>query len=162
MNQKEVIAITEKYVKNCLENAEPGHDYLHVLRVRKLALKLSSHVESDSFLVEMLALLHDIEDHKFEGKNKVKDFLDTIEIDDKYKENILYILPHMSFSKFPTLPDSFPIEGKIIQDADRIDALGAVGVARAFSYGGSTVTPPTFRSKSHGIPIPICAFNRSG
>ena len=136
MNKKRIILLTEEYVKKCLENKEPGHDFLHVQRVRKTALKLGKHVGSDLFLVEILSLLHDIEDHKFEDNNVVKDYLDSIKIDDDYKEKILFILPHLSFSKYPKLPDDFPIEGKIIQDADRLDALGAIGVARAFSYGG--------------------------
>lgn len=136
MNKKRIILLTEEYAKKCLENQEPGHDFLHVLRVRKTALKLAKHVGGDLFLVEMLALLHDIEDHKFSENNVIKDFLDSIKIDDDYKNKIFFILPYLSFSKYPKLPDDFPLEGKIIQDADRLDAIGAIGVARAFSYGG--------------------------
>ena len=137
MKKIELIRITEEYVKKCLVNKEPGHDYLHVERVRKISLKLAKTAQSDNFLVEMIALLHDIEDHKFDNNYHVKEFLDGIEIDNDYKERILYILPFISFSKYPTLPETFPIEGKIVQDADRLDAIGAIGIARAFSYGGN-------------------------
>lgn len=137
MNKKEILNRTAEYVKSLMENKEPGHDYLHVLRVRKNALLIAKYVGGDLFLVEMLAYLHDIEDHKFDNKNKVSDFLNTLDISNKYKDQILFILPFLSFSKYPTLSEDFPIEGKIIQDADRIDALGAIGVARAFSYGGN-------------------------
>lgn len=137
MNKNHIIEITETYSQKCSANNEPGHDFSHVLRVRKMAKKLAKTSQNDGFLVEMLALLHDIEDHKLNSHNSVKVYLDSIEIDDDYKEKILHILPYMSFSKYPKLPDDFPIEGKIVVDADRLDAIGAIGVARAFSYGGS-------------------------
>ena len=137
MNKKQIIEITEKYSQKCSDNNEPGHDFSHVSRVRKMEKKLAKTSQNDGFLVEMLALLHDIEDHKLQKNNSVKAFLDSIEIDGEYKEKILLILPYMSFSKYPKLPDDFPIEGKIVVDADRLDAIGAIGVARAFSYGGS-------------------------
>lgn len=137
MNKKQIIEITEKYSQKCSDNNEPGHDFSHVLRVRKIAKKLAKTTQNDGFLVEMLALLHDIEDHKLNSNNSVKAFLDSIEIDNEYKTKILHILPFMSFSKYPKLPDDFPIEGKIVVDADRLDAIGAIGAARAFSYGGS-------------------------
>lgn len=137
MDKQEIIRRTEEYARDCLGEQEPGHDYLHVERVRKMALRLTKGVEADPFLVEMLALLHDIEDHKFVSGNRVGDFLDELDIDPLIKERILSILPCLSFSKYPTLPEMFPIEGKIVQDADRLDAIGAIGVARAFSYGGN-------------------------
>ena len=133
---KTIIKLTEDYVKNIFIDQEPGHDYLHIERVRKMALLISQSVESDLFLVEMLALLHDVEDHKLNHTYKVKDFLDSVDISREYKDKILSILPYMSFSKYPHLDESFPIEGKIVIDADRLDAIGAIGIARAFSYGG--------------------------
>ena len=135
------ILLAEQYAKKCAENNEPGHDFLHIQRVTKMALYLAKTVTCDTYLVHLLALLHDVEDHKLNNNNHVKDFLDTIDLDEKYKEKILFILPYMSFSKFRTLPEDFPIEGKIIQDADRLDAIGAIGIARAFSFGGSNNRP---------------------
>ena len=137
MDKKEIIKQTEEYVKNIMVDKEPGHDFLHIQRVRKMALFIAKSLQSDVFLVEMLSLLHDIEDHKFENNDSVEDILNRLNIDEDYKEKILYILPHLSFSKYPRLDDSFLIEGKIVSDADRLDAIGAIGIARAFSYGGS-------------------------
>ena len=137
MNKEQILSKTEQYVASIMKEKEPGHDCLHVLRVRQMAVRLAKTIECDPFLVEMLALLHDIEDHKFEEERKVSDYLSSLDLSDDYKELILYILPHLSFSKYPKLPDDFPIEGKVIQDADRLDAIGAIGVARAFSYGGN-------------------------
>ncbi len=132
-----IIGIVEQIVKKCCEGNEPGHDFNHVLRVRDLALEISKSVECDQVLVTLLALFHDINDHKLPNKASLKDVLETAHIVSPLKEKILYIVPFLSFSKYPTLPDDFPIEGKIVSDADRLDALGAVGIARAFSYGGS-------------------------
>ncbi|MCR4562536.1 MAG: HD domain-containing protein [Bacilli bacterium] len=137
MDKVTLLKITEDYVRSLFINKEPGHDFLHIQRVRKLALKIGNSVQNDTFLVEMVALLHDVEDHKLEDGHKVKDFLDTIDIEESHKEKILFILPRLSFSKYPLLPNDFPIEGKIVSDADRLDAIGAIGVARAFSYGGN-------------------------
>lgn len=136
-----IVLQIEEYAKKCSMNNDPGHDFLHIQRVVKMALHLAKTVTCDEYLVHLLALLHDIEDKKFQNDNKVKDYLVTIDLSEDYKEKILYILPYMSFSKYPTLPDVFPIEGKIIQDADRLDAIGAIGIARAFSYGGSKNRP---------------------
>ena len=134
---KDLIAQVEEYVKGCSKDNEPGHNFSHILRVRKMALELADTVECDSLLVDLLALLHDVEDHKASKRNKISDFLHGIDIEEELKEKILYIIPFLSFSKYPSLSDDFPIEGKIVSDADRLDAIGAIGIARAFSYGGA-------------------------
>ena len=137
MDKIGILKQTEEYVKTLMENSEPGHDFLHVQRVRKMALKIAKTLQSDVFLVEMLALLHDIEDHKFDNNSTVEDIFNRLNCDKDYKDRILYILPYLSFSKYPRLPESFPVEGKIVSDSDRLDAIGAIGIARAFSYGGN-------------------------
>ena len=137
MVKEDIFKQTEDFVKSCSINNEPGHDFSHIQRVRNMALLLGKECKSDLFLVELLALLHDVEDHKLNNGNSVSAFLDTLDIDSDLKDKILYILPRLSFSKYPTLPNDFPIEGKIVSDADRLDAIGAMGIARAFSYGGS-------------------------
>ena len=126
-----------EYVKSCSKENEPGHDFSHVQRVVKLAKKIANTVECDIRLVEMIALLHDVEDHKLNADHSVSDFLNSVDIDESYKTKILHILPYLSFSKYKILDLAFPIEGKIVSDADRLDAIGAIGIARAFSYGGS-------------------------
>ena len=137
MVKEEILEIVESFAKSCSKDNEPGHDFSHILRVRKMAKELANDVNCDAFLVELLALLHDVEDYKLNSKHHISEFLNTIDIEESLKEKVLYIIPHLSFSKYPTLPDDFPIEGKIVSDADRLDAIGAIGVARAFSYGGS-------------------------
>lgn len=137
MIKEDIIRKAEEFVKSCSINNEPGHDFSHIQRVRKLAIYLANTCKCDIFLVELLSLLHDVEDKKLNSGHSISSFLDTLNIDSDIKEKILYIIPHLSFSKYPTLPDDFPIEGKIVSDADRLDAIGAIGVARAFSYGGS-------------------------
>lgn len=127
----------KQILKSYYDFQEPGHDFNHVLRVEKLALEIAKSVECDTLLVNYLALFHDINDHKFESKISMISLLEKCEINKEYQKKILDIVPYLSFSKYPLLSDDFPIEGKIVSDADRIDALGAIGVARAFSYGGS-------------------------
>ncbi len=137
MVREEIIKRVEEYVESCSKNNEPGHDFSHIQRVRKIAINIANSLNIDTFLVELIALLHDIEDHKLNSNSKVSDFLSKIDLEQELKDSILYILPYLSFSKYPTLPDDFPIEGKVVSDADRLDAIGAVGIARAFSYGAS-------------------------
>ena len=131
------LELIKNFAKECSKDNEPGHDFNHVLRVHDLALAIASDIKCDIELVEIIAYLHDVEDHKFENKYNLKDFLNTLNISNEYKEKIIYIINHLSFSKYPKLDDDFPVEGKIVSDADRIDAIGAIGIARAFSYGGS-------------------------
>ena len=137
MVKEKILKKTEEFAKECSKNNEPGHDFNHIQRVRKIAIFLAKDCKIDTFFVEMLALLHDVEDKKLSSVHTVKEFLDTLDIIDSAKETLLYILPYLSFSKYPTLPEHFPLIGKIVSDADRLDAIGAVGIARAFSYGGS-------------------------
>lgn len=137
MNREEILEKTAEFAFSSCSSFDPGHDKDHLLRVKRLSLEIASSYFCDTFLVEMLAYLHDVEDDKFESHSKVGDFLSHLDIEEEIKTKILSLLPFMSFHKYPTLPRDFPIEGKIVVDADRLDALGAVGVARAFSYGGS-------------------------
>lgn len=137
MVKEEIISLTEEFAKECSKNNEPGHDFSHIQRVRKMAVYLAKECKLDTFIVELIALLHDVEDHKFESNNSVKEFLNILDLLDSVKETILNIIPCISFSKYPTLIEHFPLVGKIVSDADRLDAIGAVGVARAFSYGGN-------------------------
>ena len=129
--------LIKDFARECSKDNEPGHDFNHVLRVRNLALAIASDIKCNIELVEVVAYLHDVNDHKFESKHNLRDFLDSINISNEYKEKTIYIVNHLSFSKYPKLDDDFPVEGKIVSDADRIDAIGAIGIARAFSYGGS-------------------------
>ena len=137
-----IIQKTAAFVQQTLQNAESGHDWWHILRVWNNA-KLTAKTEKvDLLIVELAALLHDIADSKFHngdeeiGPKTAGDFLKSIEVDDAIIEHVQQIIRNMSFkSSFDNVSFSSE-EMKVVQDADRLDAIGAIGIARAFNYGG--------------------------
>ena len=135
-----MIEKTEQYVKNYLEDVESGHNWWHINRVRNTAMYIYS-IESvgDPGIIEMAALLHDIGDHKIESGNVTVDlnnFLKSLMLDTMHAERITYIINNISFrDSFKHAYEHIP-ELDIVQDADRLDAIGAIGIARAFNYGG--------------------------
>ncbi|PFZ13321.1 phosphohydrolase [Bacillus pseudomycoides] len=141
MKKQEQIQKTVAFVKNLLEKDASGHDWYHIERVHKLAISLSEKEGGDRFVIEMAALLHDVADEKLNeseeaGMKKVSDWLEGMNVTEEENEHILHIIMNMSYKgghggKVSTL------EGKIVQDADRLDALGAIGIARTFAYGGA-------------------------
>lgn len=139
MTEQEQIKKTEDYIRSLLEGEGSGHDWWHIHRVRNNAMNIAKKYDVDHFLIEMLALLHDIADHKFHdgdesiGLRKAQDWLLSINVSQNTTKNILETMSQISFSKGQT-PTS--LEGQIVQDADRLDAIGAIGIARTFAYGG--------------------------
>lgn len=140
MNQK--IQLTLNFVKKELENAEAGHDWWHIERVWKTAKEIAKHEEVNLEVVEFAALLHDIADSKFHngdeeiGPQKAGDFLKSINVDNETVHHVQQIIRNMSFkASLGELNFSSP-EMLVVQDADRLDAIGAIGIARAFTYGG--------------------------
>lgn len=153
--KREIVFSTEMFVRQKLENDGSGHDWWHIYRVRNLALKIAETEGGDSFTVEMAALLHDIDDWKITGnseQNQVKNWLNKLGTDEETSENILEIIEQVSFkgAGVETIP-STP-EAKIVQDADRLDAIGAIGIARTFAYGGSKgrlIYNPDIKPENH-------------
>lgn len=143
MDKKEILEYTREFVKKQMANNDVGHDYLHVERVLALAKDIAVHEpESDGFLAEMVALLHDINDHKLcTDENALAAFLDSLAMEKTAKEQILRYTGYVSYSKYPKPDLTIPLEARIVQDADRLDALGAVGVARTFAYSGAKKRP---------------------
>jgi len=143
MNKEQIILNTIDFVKETLEGAEGGHDWFHIERVYKNALLISENEKVDRFTVQLGALLHDIADAKFYngdesiGPKKAREFLKKQYVDDDiiiHIENIILFISYKSSldtSKKFTSP-----ELDVIQDADRLDAIGAIGIARCFNYGG--------------------------
>ncbi|MET4081186.1 uncharacterized protein ABIB40_001131 [Pedobacter sp. UYP30] len=136
------VAETIKFVKQTLKTAEAGHDWFHVERVYKTALNINKTAAADAAVVSFAALLHDIADSKFHGGDEklgpevAKVFLTSIEVSPKIIDHVVKIIQHMSFkNSFDTTPFSSK-EMDVVQDADRLDAIGAIGIARAFTYGG--------------------------
>lgn len=143
MEKKLIINKTITFVKQQLINAESGHDWFHIERVHKNAKHIAIHEKVDLFIVELAALLHDIADSKFHngdesiGPKKAKEFLQSVNIDTEKVNHIVNIIANMSFSKNIEKKAEFTsLELQVVQDADRLDAIGAIGIARTFNYGG--------------------------
>jgi uncharacterized protein len=135
-----IIKNIKEEVKKRLENDKTGHDFLHTMRVYKNALDIYEKEKiGDKFIIECSALLHDIADHKFgysdnDRREIILEILNKYSVEKEKTEKIIDIVNTISFSKGKIVKS---IEGKIVQDADRLDAIGAIGIARAFLYGGS-------------------------
>jgi uncharacterized protein len=141
-HQKEIIEKTRNFVQKTLENAEAGHDFWHILRVLKSATQIAEKEECDMYIVQLGALLHDIADSKFHngdetiGPKVAKDFLTKEGVDAQTIAHIVKIIENISFKNTFSGQKFTSKELEIIQDADRLDAIGAIGIARAFIYGG--------------------------
>jgi uncharacterized protein len=141
-----IIGATEEFVKLKMGDDSTGHDWFHVDRVRNIAMLIAEReLIGDRFIIEMAALLHDIPDEKLnssalEGQNKLRKFLEGIPISAEISLKIIEVINSISFrgGEKKTLPSW---EAKIVQDADRLDAIGAIGIARVFAFGGKKGQP---------------------
>lgn len=130
------------FVKKELEGAEAGHDWFHIQRVYNNALNLLKTEQANKQVVVLGALLHDIADSKFHngdetiGPKKAMDFMTSININDEVKDNVVKIIENISFKGGNFNKTFHSKELEIVQDADRLDAIGAIGIARTFNYGG--------------------------
>jgi uncharacterized protein len=142
MNRDEQISMTEEFVRQNLKGYDSGHDWWHIVRVRKLAMFINDkELLADPFTVDITALLHDTADSKFAGGDneqnylRIRDFLVSKGMSD-IQDQVIHVIKNVSFSgkRKKDNPDD-PLLW-VVQDADRLDAIGAIGVARAFNYGG--------------------------
>ncbi|MEM6895538.1 MAG: HD domain-containing protein [Bacteroidota bacterium] len=138
-----LIEATKTFVKETLSDAEGGHDWFHTQRVYRLALRLAKEEKADEMVVQLAALLHDIADAKFHngdetlGPKIAARFLAEKQVDEPTITHVCDIIRYMSFKN--SLDGKSPLDSKelcIVQDADRLDAIGAIGIARTFNYGG--------------------------
>ncbi|MGA9213320.1 HD domain-containing protein [Kaistella sp.] len=133
---------TVNFVKEKLEGAEAGHDWFHIERVWKLSKKIAATETCNLEVVELSALLHDIADPKFHDGDETlalkisQDFLESENVSKEIIEQVLFIIKNISFKNRDEVPAVLPIELQIVQDADRLDAIGAIGIARTFNFGG--------------------------
>ncbi len=140
MNKKEIINQVQQYIRQTFLEEGTGHDYFHIERVVTNAKRIVAEENADEFLVELAAWVHDIGDYKLHNgvdraEELITELLQSLGLDTELIDQVNEIVSQVSFSK-GNKPTS--IEAEIVQDADRLDAIGAVGIARCFAYGGST------------------------
>lgn len=140
MNHEQIIEKTMEYVKENMEYGDVGHDWFHIERVWKMAKMIAKEENGNMFIVELGALLHDIADWKFHGTGagevKAKTWLASLGVGEKIIDDVIHIIENVSFKGVAESEKMQTLEGKIVQDADRLDAIGAIGVARACTYVG--------------------------
>ncbi len=140
MKNEEAIERTKIFVRHNMEDyKDAAHDWFHIERVWRMAKRIAQEERADMFIIEMAALLHDIGDFKFNngsGAKKSRLWLESLGLDASTIDNITHIIENISFRGAAEKEKMKPLEGKIVQDADRLDAIGAFGIARAFAYAG--------------------------
>jgi uncharacterized protein len=141
-SEDQIIQNTIAFVKDELQNAEGGHDWFHIERVFKNSLLISKNEEVDLTVVSLGALLHDIADYKFHdgdetvGPTKARKFLQSQNLSEEKIQHVVNIIENISFKGGNIDQTFYSKELDVIQDADRLDAIGAIGIARTFNYGG--------------------------
>ncbi len=137
-----LIEKTIRFVKKTLQDAEGGHDWWHIQRVWQNAKNIAIHERVNFQVVELAALLHDIADSKFYngdetvGPSMAREFLTSQQVDDSIIQHVIAIIENVSFKGGKEQRTFSSIELDVVQDADRLDAIGAIGIARTFNYGG--------------------------
>ena len=141
-SEKEIITKVTAEIKAQFEGEGTGHDWWHIVRVVNTAKQIAKEEGANSFIVELSSLLHDVGDHKFHkekdaAEKLISEMLDNAGVSEKLKNQVLEIVNNVSYkgANVETRPTS--LEGKVVQDADRLDAIGAIGIARAFAFGGN-------------------------
>ena len=139
INEQDIVRKVEDYVREAVKKHDSGHGWSHIERVLRLALHIHTcEGRGDRYVIELGALLHDIGDHKFaahDGPAEIRNLLGNMGVPGETIEEVVIINENISFSKGKhTIPKSDELQ--IVQDADRLDAMGAIGIARAFNYGG--------------------------
>lgn len=149
LNHNQIVDKTKEFIQESLKNAESGHDWWHAYRVWKLSILISQKedFDGDMLAVELAALLHDIADAKFNNGDETLaldiafDFMDSMKLPKSTIDDVLFVIENISFKGGEINYISKTTILKIVQDADRLDALGAIGIARTFSYGGYKQRP---------------------
>ena len=142
MNEEAILSQTEKYIKNKMAGEGSGHDWWHVYRVRKTAVHIVKQEKADLFTVQLASLLHDISDWKFNdgdfeaGPGLARKWLEGLKVGEEIISNVCGIIKGISFKGAGVTAKMSTPEGMIVQDADRLDAIGAIGIARTFAFGG--------------------------
>jgi uncharacterized protein len=141
MDKNDIIQKTAEYIKTEFSDDASGHDWWHIYRVWKNAITICEHEKADTFIVQLAALLHDLDDWKFNDSGdetplRARAWLDSCSVDISITDKVCEINKHISFKGAGAENKINSLEGFIVQDADRLDAIGAIGIGRAFAYGG--------------------------
>ena len=141
MTQQEILLKTIDYIKKEFSDDSSGHDWWHIYRVWKNAIAICKHENANTFVVELAALLHDLDDWKFnqsedETPHRAKAWMEQCEVDPHVNQQVCEIIINVSYKGAQVENKMKSLEGFIVQDADRLDAIGAIGIGRAFAYGG--------------------------
>jgi len=142
LSERDIIQQTADHVRQLLSGEGSGHDWFHIERVRHTALAIASEEHADLFVVELAALLHDVADWKFAGGDHeagpraARLWLELLQVAPTVTNHVCEIIASLSFKGAGVTTTMRTLEGHAVQDADRLDALGAIGIARAFAYGG--------------------------
>lgn len=142
MEEQQIIYETADFVRKTIENGEKGHDWHHIQRVWDNSKKIMEHEEADSLVVQLGVLLHDIADSKFHdddetiGPRIAREHLSSLGVEDEKIDHVVKIIQNISFRGSLYVQSFKSKELDIVQDADRLDAMGAIGIARAFHFGG--------------------------
>jgi uncharacterized protein len=141
MTQQDIINKTAEYVRGEFQDDSSGHDWWHIYRVWRNAITICEHEKADMFIVQLAALLHDLDDWKFsesgdETPRRARAWMESCNVDSGIIDNVCEIITHISFKGANVQNKMSSLEGFVVQDADRLDAIGAIGIGRAFAYGG--------------------------
>jgi uncharacterized protein len=142
LNERDIIQKTADHVRGLLSGEGSGHDWFHVERVRNVAVQIGQEEKADLFVLELAALLHDVADWKFAGGDHeagprvAREWMTSLGVPAATIEHVADIIASLSFKGAGVETPMKTIEGQCVQDADRLDAIGAIGIARAFAYGG--------------------------
>lgn len=143
MDKQIILDKTRDYIKLELSGDGSGHDWWHIVRVTKTAMQIGIKEGADLFIVELGAMLHDLGDFKFHdgddtvGPRMVTEWLQKMNLDSDTIKKVVDIVKEISYKGSEVETPMSTLEGEIVQDADRLDAIGAIGIARTFAYGGS-------------------------
>ena len=158
MDKNRVIKKVKNYLQKNFKGEATGHDWWHFLRVYEMAKKIAKKEGGDLFIIELAALLHDIADWKFHGgstkigSKKAELLLKEMGLNREVIKEVYHIVDNVSFKGAGVKNKIKTLEGKIVQDADRLDVIGAIGIARVFAYGGHEgreIYNPAVKSKMH-------------
>ena len=157
MDKEEILNKIKRYVKEVCKNDSSGHDWWHIQRVYNNAMLINKKEGANEFVLTAIVLMHDLYDHKFYNGNieeKLEEILKELHIYNYISkndiENIIYSCANLGFSANIAEQKELSVEGKIVQDADRLDAIGAIGIARTFAYGGKK-GKPIYDSSNNGL-----------